>query len=55
MEASGGLNPESSQGYLEVQSVEAVAKDTAAAVVAGLGFSADAKDVDKAVADRMKG
>lgn len=38
-----------------MESVEAVAKDTAAAVVAGLGFSADAKDVDKAVADRMKG
>lgn len=38
-----------------LESVEAVAKDTAAAVVAGLGFSADAKAVDKAVADRMKG
>ncbi|WP_407494555.1 F0F1 ATP synthase subunit B' [Pseudooceanicola sp. MF1-13] len=38
-----------------MESVEAVAKDTAAALVSALGFSADDKAVDKAVADRMKG
>lgn len=38
-----------------LESIELVAKDTAAAIVAGLGFSADAKTVDQAVADRMKG
>lgn len=38
-----------------LESVEAVAKDTAAAVVSGLGFTADAKTVEQAVADRMKG
>jgi F-type H+-transporting ATPase subunit b len=37
------------------ESIEAVAKDTAAAIVSGLGFSAEAKTVDQAVADRMKG
>ena len=38
-----------------MQSVEEVAKDTAQAVVAALGFQADAATVDKAVTDRMKG
>ncbi len=38
-----------------LESIEAVAKDTAAAIVSGLGFSAEAKTVDQAVADRMKG
>ncbi|WP_040609806.1 F0F1 ATP synthase subunit B' [Pseudooceanicola batsensis] len=38
-----------------MESVETVAKDTAQAIVSGLGFSAEAASVDKAVADRMKG
>lgn len=38
-----------------VASVEAVAKDTAAELITALGGEADAKDVDAAVAARMKG
>ena len=38
-----------------MENVEAVAKETALALVAALGGSADAKDVDPAVANRMKG
>ncbi|SIS84188.1 F-type H+-transporting ATPase subunit b [Roseivivax lentus] len=38
-----------------MENVEAVAKDTAAAVVAALGSSADQAEIDKAVDARMKG
>lgn len=38
-----------------LENIEVVAKDAAAAVVSSLGFSADAKAVDKAVSTRMKG
>lgn len=38
-----------------LENIEIVAKDTAEALVASLGFSADAKAVDKAVTTRMKG
>ena len=38
-----------------VKNIEVVAKDTAAAVIANLGFNADDAAVDKAVATRIKG
>ncbi|WP_375175762.1 F0F1 ATP synthase subunit B' [Pseudooceanicola sp.] len=38
-----------------LENIEVVAKDAAAAVVSSLGFTADAKAVEKAVSTRMKG
>lgn len=38
-----------------LENIEIVAKDTAEAVIASLGFSADASAVEKAVSSRMKG
>lgn len=38
-----------------LENIEVVAKDAAEAVISSLGFSADSKAVEKAVASRMKG